>query len=330
MRLARSLLFASLLAITAAAQSQSPQEATPAAAVQAEAKAPPVPLLWKVSDADNAVYVLGSFHLLKPDDYPLSPEVDAAFADAEQVVFEMAPEEMASPTLGMQMGQAALRTDGTSLDSEIAPDIAAKLRSWVASNAEHLQKGGMQGPMLQMFEPWFVGLMVSLTEMTKMGLDPQLGLDMHFAKAAKDAGKPTAGLETGAQQIAFLDGMDKDEQLQMLAEALDESTEGRAEMEQLHRQWREGDAQGIWQGMAAEMKSEYPQLYQRINVQRNDTWVGKIEQRLKSDKDDTLLVVGALHALGEDGIVEKLQARGYQVERICSACSGDVDAQPAN
>ena len=58
----------------------------------------------------------------------------------------------------------------------------------------------------------------------------------------------TAGLETGEQQIAFLDGMNKDEQLQMLAEALDESAEGRAEMEKLHRQWREGDAQGMWQG----------------------------------------------------------------------------------
>jgi len=32
------------------------------------------------------------------------------------------------------------------------------------------------------------------------------------------------------------------------------------------------------------------------------------------------VVVGALHLLGDDGVVEKLRARGYQVERICSAC----------
>lgn len=49
---------------------------------------PPVPLLWKVSDADNSLYLLGSFHLLKPEDYPLSAEVDAAFADAEALLFE--------------------------------------------------------------------------------------------------------------------------------------------------------------------------------------------------------------------------------------------------
>src|SRR5688500_15836028 len=155
--------------------------------------------------------------------------------------------------------------------------------------------------------------------MGKMGLDPKLGLDAHFAAAAKQAGKPTAGLETGAQQIAFLDGMDKTEQLQMLAEALDESEEGRAEMEKLHRQWREGDADGIREGLGAEMQAKYPQLYRRINVERNDAWVPKLEQRLKSGKDDTLLVVGALHTLGSDGVVEKLAAKGYRVERVCSA-----------
>ena len=33
-------------------------------------------MLWKVSDQDNAVYLLGSFHLLKEDDYPLSEDIE--------------------------------------------------------------------------------------------------------------------------------------------------------------------------------------------------------------------------------------------------------------
>jgi uncharacterized protein YbaP (TraB family) len=74
--------------------------------------------------------------------------------------------------------------------------------------------------------------------------------------------------------------------------------------------------------MAADMKREYPQLYRHINVERNDAWVPKLEQRLRDPgKDDTLVVVGALHLLGSDGVVEKLRAKGYRVERICSACS---------
>ena len=284
--------------------------------------APPVPLLWKVSDADNSVYLLGSFHLLKPGDYPLSKDIDAAFSDAESLVFEIPPGEMASPALAMQMAQAALRTDGTRLDSDLSPALAAKLQAWLSANAASLEKTGFAPQMLQMFEPWFVGLTISVVAMTDSGLDPKLGLDEHFAAQAKAGGKPTSGLETGAQQIAFLDGMDHDEQLQFLDEALTESSEGRQELEKLHAAWRAGDVETLWTGMAADMKQQYPRLYLHINIERNDAWVPKIEQRLKAaGTDDTLVVVGALHLLGSDGVVEKMRARGYRVERICSVCA---------
>ena len=286
------------------------------------ASGPPVPLLWKVSDADNSVYLLGSFHLLKPTDYPLSSDVDAAFKDAESLVFEMTPEEMSSPPLAMQMGQAALRTDGTTLNSELPPETVALLDKWLADNAAELQKMGLPPQVLQMFEPWFVGLTISITEMTKQGLDPKLGLDAHLAAQAGKAGKPTAGLETGAQQIAFLDGMGKQEQLQFLAEALSQSKDAKNETAKLHDAWREGNAELLWNDMAVKMKQEYPGLYQRINVARNDAWVPKIEKRLADPgTDDTLVVVGALHLLGPDGVVEKLRTKGYTVERVCSACA---------
>ena len=281
---------------------------------------PPVPLLWKVSDADNAIYLLGSFHLLKPDDYPLSGDVDAAFADAGQLMFELPPEEMNSPLLATMMMQAALLTNGTSLDSQLPPATAGKLRRWLDANSGQLQ--GLSPERLQMFEPWFVGLMVSMTEMSKLGLEPALGLDQHFIVAATDAGKPTAGFETAAEQIAFLDGMDKDEQVQFLDEALSEAEGGEGELDRLHDAWRRGDVDMIRDEMALEMKQDYPRLYQHINVERNDHWVPRLRQLLDSEgAGNALVVVGALHLIGDDGVVEKLRLQGYTVERICSACA---------
>ncbi|MCY7312836.1 MAG: TraB/GumN family protein [Pseudoxanthomonas sp.] len=313
-RLRKSLLLGALFVITFAVSADAPARVATTTA--------PLPLLWKVSDADNSVYLLGSFHLLKPSDYPLSADVDAAFADAESLVFEISPEEMASPSLGMQMGQAALRSDGTALNSELSPQVIALLDTWLADNAVGLQNMGLSAQVLQLFEPWFVALTISINEMTKQGLDPRLGLDAHLAAQAGNAGKPTAGLETGAQQIAFLDGMGKQEQLQFLAEALSQSKEGQAKTARLHDAWRRGDVDTLWNDMAVKMKQEYPNLYQRINVARNDAWVPRIEQRLRqSSADDTLVVVGALHLLGPDGVVEKLRARGYVVERVCSRCA---------
>jgi uncharacterized protein len=298
--------------------------AKPAAtAAAAPAATPPVPLLWKVADADNELYLLGSFHMLKPGDYPLSADIDVAFEDAEALIFELSPEEMNSPQLGMAMGQAALRTDGMPLNSELPAPTVAKLDAWLAANDAGLKAMGLPPQALQMFEPWFVALTVSIVEMGKLGLDPKIGLDMHLIGRAAKASKPASGLEKGSEQIAVFDSMGKTEQLQFLESALDDAANAKAEIEKLHGAWRRGDQKALWDGMAAEMRSESPQLYRRINIARNDTWVPKLQRLLdEPSKDDTLVVVGALHLLGEDGVVEKLRAKGYTVERICSACTG--------
>lgn len=319
--LAAALALATAAAAAPIAPAAAAEPATAATPATVAAKSPPVPLLWKVSDDDNSIYLLGSFHLLLPDDYPLSRDVDLAFADAEKLLFELAPEELASPQLGLQMAQAALRTDGRMLDDELGPELAAKLATWGSANAAQLAATGMNVELLQRFEPWFVGTMVTVTQMMALGFDPAIGLDAHMGTLAQKAQKPTAGLETGVQQIAFLDGMEPAEQLQMLEQALDQSEAGADLLLELHAAWRAGDKQAILDGTVSEMRRDFPALYQAINVDRNVAWLPVLEARLRDEReDDTLVVVGAMHLLGEDGVVEKLRAKGYAVERVCSAC----------
>lgn len=275
---------------------------------------PPVPLLWKVSDADNAVYLLGSFHVLRSDDYPLSADAEHALADADTVMFELSPAEMQSPQLALQMREAGLRKDGKQLRDDLDEATWANLQAYALRNAMPLDA-------VQDFEAWYMGLNIGMLEMLREGMDPQYGLDEHFMTEAQQAGKATLGLETGGEQIALLDGMSLQEQRQFLAESLQDAQDGAKETEALHRAWRDGDVQTLWNRMAMQMQRDYPHLYQRIDVQRNDAWVPKIAQRLDDvHKGNTLVVVGALHLLGPDGVVEKLRAKGYKVERICSAC----------
>ncbi|KAF1688982.1 TraB/GumN family protein [Pseudoxanthomonas taiwanensis] len=275
--------------------------------------APPVPLLWKVSDHDSALYLLGSFHMLARDDYPLAPEVEEAFAGAGTLVFELDPEEAASPALAMRMVQAARRTRPGSLREDLGPELWARLERQVAA-------GALPAGWSEQFEPWFIALTLQLAGLARQGLDPGLGLDRHFMRAAAAAGKPASGLEPASAQIALMAGMDLDEQRQMLAEVLDLLESGPARLDRLHGMWRAGDAQGLWEGIAVRMQRDYPALYARINVARNDAWLPVLERHL-AGRDDVLVVVGSLHLLGPDGLVEKLRARGYRVERICRACA---------
>ncbi len=268
------------------------------------------PLLWKVSDADNHVYLLGSFHALKASDYPVAPAVDAAFDDAEKLAFEISPEEMRSPELTQKMLAAGTLPEDQTLEQVVSGDNWRQLRKYTE------QRGiSMQG--FQRFEPWLVSLLIGLSEMTREGYDPGQGLDQVLMARAERAGKPSAGLETAGSQIAALDGMSRSEQEQSLAESLEQAENFKKQIGQLHAQWRAGDDKALLGNMVTEFQREYPALYQRINVARNQAWLPKIQRMLDGEThSDTLIVVGSLHLLGEDGLVAQLKKKGYTVERL--------------
>lgn len=292
-----------------------------APAVRAREPAPPVPLLWKVSDADNALYLLGSFHLLRPEDYPLSPDIDRALQDAETVLFEVQPDDMGSPRAGQVMLMAALRRDGGTLDGELPAGLAERLDAWLATRSERMAAQGIAPETLQRMDAWFVGLIVAQQQLSEAGMQPELGLDRHLAGRAAEAGRPAGGLETLEQVIGALDGLSQPVQHQMLSESLDEAQGGEAS--RLHASWRRGDLSAL-EAEAREMHRRYPELYRRINVERNDAWLQQLRRRLDGPgTDDTLVVVGALHLAGPDGLLARLKTAGYRVERICSAC-GEV------
>ena len=271
---------------------------------------PPRPLLWKVSDADNHIYLLGSFHALKDSDYPLAASVDAAFVDSEALVFELSPEEMNSPELPKKLLAAAMLSNGKTLQQSMSGQSWERLRQYADKRNLPLQD-------YQQLEPWFVSLLISLREMALIGYDPKQGLDQHLVARAAQAGKRTGGLETADRQIAVLDSMSALEQQQSLSESLDSAKDFKTKIDQLHQFWRSGNAAALEELLALEFKRDYAQLYQRINVDRNQAWLPKIRRMLDEEsRDETLVVVGSMHLLGADGLVSQLKTRGYRVERL--------------
>ncbi|MGO0999662.1 TraB/GumN family protein [Lysobacter sp. CA196] len=301
-----SVLSASLTSATAIAAGD-----VPAAA----AKAPPVPLLWKVSDQDNAVYLLGSFHLLRADDYPLSSDIDQAFAGAGKLVFEVAPEEMFDPTVPQRFMARARYDDGRTLSKVLPADLREKLNRVLAKNGSSLAQ-------LDALEPWFVNLSLVLGVSQSMGFSPQLGLDQYLMRQAAEAGKPTSGLETMELQLQVMDSGPLPEQITALREFVDKPEDVPGMLDEIHAAWRNADLAKLDEKARVEMEQKTPETYRMVNVERNEAWVPQIQKMLDEPKQgDALVVVGSLHLLGNDGLVERLRSKGYTVERVCSVCA---------
>lgn len=281
---------------------------------QADAKRP---LLWKVSDADNSVYLLGSFHLLKADDYPLPVEVDRAFDDSASLLFEIDPAAMSAPDSMAVMQKYMAYEEGKSLSTVLPRPTLDKLSTLVSA-------GGGSVQALEHSEPWAVSLGLVLGVTRAMGFSPELGLDRTLMARASDAGKPAAGLETVEDQMRAMDAVPYAEQAQGMDEFLSDPQKAIRQMGDMHAWWRAGDVAKLDSGMRAEMAQKTPESYRLLDVERNRAWLPQVEKRLSESKqDNTLVVVGSLHLLGSDGLVEQLKAKGYAVERICDSCAAD-------
>ena len=264
--------------------------------------------LWAVHGEHNTVYLLGSIHVLRPGDGELPRAALEAYADAERLVMEIDLDDpqVADPTalLGT-MQRAALLPEGESLRGVLGDDYAG-----IAARA---REAGLDLAVLDRFAPWFVATMLLQLELAQRGFQPELGIEQQLADRAARDGKPIEGLETAEQQFAVLAGLPLPEQKRFLMMSLGESERLDAEIEDLLAAWRAGDADALEEMLAAAFE-EFPELYRPLTEDRNRAWVERLEELL-DDRDDYLVVVGALHLVGRHSVVDLLRQRGYAVNQ---------------
>ncbi len=269
--------------------------------------APPVPLLWVLADGDSRVYLLGSIHVLTEADYPLADAVEAAYADAEVVAFEIDQATMDADALRL-LPHYGLDPAGRPL-AEILPDSVYRALSDV------LGANGMDAAAFDGFRPWLVSLMVGELGAASLPLRAEWGVDRHVYGRAVADGRETTALETADQQFAALAGLPEAAQVAALAHALAHADRAPAQLLDLAARWRAGDADGLAR-LIKEQSVEQPQAIKMLLGSRNRAWVAPLEALLARVGEDTLVVVGAAHLVGPDSVVALLRARGHTVTRI--------------
>ncbi len=264
-------------------------------------------VLWAVEGARNTVYLLGSLHVLRPQDGQLPAAADAAYADAERLVMEIDMDDvLANPSsLVAAMESAALLPEGQTLSGVLGADYERV--------AERAKEVGLPLAMLDRYAPWFVATTLLQLELAKRGFSPELGIEQTLTRRAVADQKPIAGLETAEQQFAVLSGLPMQQQKRFLMMTLEETAQLDAEIEKLLAAWRGGDVEALGETLSAEYE-EFPELYGPLTENRNRAWVTQLVDLL-DDKDDYLVVVGALHLVGRNSVVDLLEQRGFDVEQ---------------
>ena len=198
-----------------------------------DARAQDKSFLWRVQSDKSNIYILGSVHFLKKENYPLNKTIEKAFDSTQKLVLEI---DLKSEDAGTV--QRVTLEKGINRDRTLQQNVSPETYSLAEKRAQEL---GIDIRALSPLKPWVVALTMTALQLQKLGFDPNYGVDRYLAERATKSGKPMVGLETAAFQIGLIDQLPERDQESMLRQSLKEMDLLDRGLDQIVRAWSTGD-----------------------------------------------------------------------------------------
>lgn len=273
---------------------------------QNQQTATPKHCLWEIKTPANKVFLLGSLHLLRSDAYPLAAAIDRAYRNSSKVVFEIDIGAMEEPAVQTRMLSMAIYPEGQNLLQHIPPDMQKALKKKLADLGLPLEQ-------LIRFKPWFLAVTLTTLELQRLGFSPLSGVDVHYYSRARSDEKELGYFESIDFQLDLLGNMSADDQKSFLGQTL-KDLELAAEMsDDMMRYWQNGQAEKLHDLLFKSFEA-YPEIENRLLLQRNKDWVEQIETML-GGPENVFIVVGAGHLIGPESVIDLLRKKGYTVKQ---------------
>ena len=272
-------------------------------------------LLWKVSGGNTAKpsYLFGTIHLETAQYIDSVPGLNEALNEVSAVYGEIFKDDMLkTETMTKVMADMIAPADST-IDRLITPQEYHLVDSVVKEYLFGLV--GLQ--QLGKLKPAAISTQLSTLQMQKYFpefTNPANSIDMALQTKGLELGKHVAGLETVEDQTRAVFGVSLTEQAKDLVDFCRNDINfmkyGKLLCDAYHAQDLEA-LERIERDPEMGMNEE---SMERLSYSRNRKWMDKITSTLPVQS--VLVVVGAAHLIGDQGLIALLRQRGYTVEPV--------------
>ena len=277
--------------------------------------------LWKVSDNDSHVWILGSIHFADSSFYPLSPYINAAFDESEELAVEIniADDSVAASVTANSL-EKGLLPQGRRLNEVLPVALWNSLDSLCTV-------WNFPSTALMNMRPWLAAMTLSSIAIQRSGIDPAYGIDAVLLDSAALRGMPIVGLETAEEQVNALADTSEGDTLGIyyLENTLKEISNLDSMVSQMSRAWKTGDDSLMVQVLRSEKSNPEAtardslmeaESDRRVYKERNEKMAVGIAQFLTENRK-VFVVVGTAHlVLDQENVIELLRRRGFKVERF--------------
>ncbi len=262
--------------------------------------------LWEVRSTNTTAYLLGSIHLLSESAYPLPSQMDSAFKSSEQLVLEVDLVTMKSPDAQIDLLVKGMLPRGESLTEILSPKTL-KLANAITAEI------GLTMVAFKHYKPWMFVMTLTAAKLQQLGLSSQYGVDWHYFERAMDRKMPIIGLETIDEQIGYFEKMEGDDRDEFVRQSLEDFDLIESELGEIMAAWRSGNMDVMERTLLKNLE-KYPRIQSLLINERNRNWIEKLDTIMQSGVT-TMVIVGAGHIPGKDGLLQLLQSQGYTVQQ---------------
>ena len=262
------------------------------------------PAMWRVSDGDTTIWLLGTIHVLPADVHWQTPAIRDAMDHADALVMEL-PDDVAGTTrVFRQVGAASGLPP---IAGRIAPARRAVLDAALAA-------GGIDAGAVDGLKSWAAAFVIAGAATGARGATREHGVEAALAADFAARHRPSGGLETAAAQLATFDRLPEKAQRVLLDRAIDGAAGGSADYQATLAAWAAGDEKRIAATIDPAFRAA-PEIEAQVVKARNTVWAGKVVARM-ARPGRVLVAVGVGHLVGTDSLPAMLHARGLKVERV--------------
>lgn len=281
-------------------------------------------LLWKATNGDNTLYLLGTIHVDRSNIYPLHKSVRDAVLGAETVAFELNFNDAEEAAV---FAAKQVYSDGSKLSDHISADLYARV-------SKAMIDMGMEEEDFCYYKPWALSNSFTvLSSLDDTSSSNAMAMDLYANSLADWAGIPVEGVETYEFQCNIFDTLSEEYQETYLDAALslyeatlegaepDPEVAAAAELNEkmmagMFSSWKDRDPDAFvkFYDKAAIVESD-DELQSRLFTDRDPGMIRAAAAYLEQEGSHTVfMAVGAGHMTDPGGIISGLRALGYTVE----------------
>lgn len=258
-------------------------------------------LLWEISGKDIAKpsYLFGTIHMLPEDKYFFTDIMKASLSNADVLALEI--DMNVSLADQMKMAGEMIMPEGKSWKDYMTEEEYSAVKSAFVDSLGIKEK---KVDKYSKIRPIYVSgiILTELIGKVKMYEKELTGL-------AKKEKKTIIGLETMKEQMDIVGSIPLEDQIEDLKANTASMQRDFNDMVEAYTTQNLDELEKV----GTESK-EFDKMEAKLLTERNDRWVKIIREQLASTS--TFYAVGALHLVGEAGLIEQLKTAGYTVEAV--------------